>query len=197
MVHEVSHGLVALRNGDDTARRAGRLTFNPLAHVDLLGSVLLPMFCLVSHFPLVGWAKPVPVNSAHLVGRRWALLRVAAAGPGSNLVLSLVAAVAFRLLAGVPAFFPRFQATLLNVLVYAVGVNIFLAFFNLIPVCPLDGSKVLSALLPLKARLRYERHAPYGFLIILTMIAFGLTRTLVAVPSSFAISLLARLGLIW
>ena len=197
MVHEISHGLVALRNGDDTAKRAGRLTFNPLAHVDPLGSVLLPAFCLFTHLPMVGWAKPVPVNPSHLTDRRWALLRVALVGPVSNLALSLTAALLFRLVAGLPAFFPGFQATLLNALLFAVSVNIFLAFFNLVPVYPLDGSKVMSGLLPLKYRLRYERHAPYGVMIILFLISFGLIKVLVMAPSLLALNLLTKLGLIW
>lgn len=197
IVHEISHGLVALRNGDDTALRSGRLTFNPSAHVDPMGTLLLPIFCLISHMPLVGWAKPVPVNPNRLHDRRWAMLRVAAAGPASNLALSLAAALLFRLVAGLPALLPDFQATIRDALLFTVSVNIFLAFFNLVPVHPLDGSKVMSGLLPLQYRIAYERHIPYGFMIIVGLIAFGFVRVLVTAPSVVALDFLIRLGLIW
>ncbi len=197
MIHEVSHGLTALRNGDDTAKRAGRLTFNPAAHVDPLGSVALPLFCLITHLPLVGWAKPVPVNASHLVSRRWALLRVALMGPLSNILLGVAAALMFRLVASLPAFFPQFQATILNALLFAVSVNLFLAFFNLIPIHPLDGSKVLSGLLPTRYRLTYERHVPYGVMIIVMLISFGVVKQLVTTPALLTLNLLAKLGLIW
>ncbi len=197
MVHEVCHGWVALRNGDDTARRAGRLTFNPLAHLDPVGSVLLPLFCLLSRLPLVGWARPVPVDPSRMVRPRWALFRVALVGPVSNLALGLGAALLFRGLASVPAFFPDFQNTCLNVLLFTVSVNLFLAFFNLIPVHPLDGGKVASALLPPRLRDAYERHAPYGVMIIVGLMVLGLTGPLVRAPSAAAMGALARLGLIW
>lgn len=197
MIHEVSHGLVALRNGDDTARRFGRLTFNPLAHIDPLGTIFLPFFCLLFGIPLVGWAKPVPIDPSRLRGRRWAILRVAAAGPLSNLGLSLGSALFFRLVAGLPAFLPQFQRNILNALLFAVSVNLFLAFFNLLPVHPLDGSKVASALLPLDYRLVYERHVPYGFMIIILLISMGFVKPLVTIPSVLTLNLLTRLGLIW
>ncbi|MEK7857936.1 MAG: site-2 protease family protein [Elusimicrobiota bacterium] len=198
MVHEVCHGWVALRNGDDTARRAGRLTFNPIAHVDPVGSVILPLFCYFSQLPMIGWAKPVPIDPARLLGaRRWALFRVALVGPMSNLGLGLCAAIAFRVTAGGLGMFPRFQGTLLNALVFAVSINVFLAFFNLLPVHPLDGSKVMSGLLSARYRRAYERHRPYGTAIIIGLMAFGLLGPLVNFPSRIVFSLLSRLGLIW
>ena len=197
MIHEVSHGLVALRNGDDTARRAGRLTFDPRAHIDPFGTLFLPLMCYTMHLPMLGWAKPVPVNPARLVGRRWAMLRVALMGPLSNLALSLIAAVLFRVIAGVPAFSPHLQGTILNALIFAVTVNIFLAYFNLLPIHPLDGSKVLSGLLPLEWRRLYERHIPYGMIIIVLMISFGAVRHLVTTPSQLTLALLVKAGLIW
>ncbi len=196
MVHEVSHGLVALRNGDDSALRAGRLTFNPAVHIDPLGTVFLPLVCLLAHLPLLGWAKPVPVNPSHLADRRWSLLRVALAGPASNLGLSLGAALLFRLVSGLPSWFPRYQGALLGTLLFTVSVNLFLAFFNLLPVHPLDGSRILSSLLPPRQRLGYESHRPYGFMIILLLIGIGLLRPLVTAPSLLALDLLTRLGLL-
>ncbi|MBI3551001.1 MAG: site-2 protease family protein [Elusimicrobia bacterium] len=197
MVHEVAHGLTALRHGDDTAKRAGRLTFNPLPHIDIMGTVLLPVFCMLSHLPMVGWAKPVPVNPTRLRGRRWGTFRVALAGPVSNLALGLTAAILFRAVASLPPVFPLFQYNLRNALLFAVSVNIFLAFFNLLPVHPLDGGKVMSGLLPLRYRLSYDRHAPYGFMIVVLLVSFGLVNTLVMAPSRLTLELFARLGLIW
>ena len=197
IVHEVSHGWMALRHGDDTARTMGRLSFNPAVHVDPIGTLVLPALCLFQHWPMIGWAKPVPVNPHRLRGGRWPLFLVAAVGPVSNIILSFGAALLFKSIASMPAFFPQFQGTMLNALFFAVSVNIFLAFFNLLPVHPLDGSKVLSSLLPPEARLRYERHIPYGFAIIIALIALGLIRPLITKPSLFALGFLARLGLIW
>ena len=197
MIHEVCHGWIALRNGDDTAKRAGRLTFDPLAHIDPIGTVFLPLLCLYSHLPLIGWAKPVPVNPAQLHGRRWALIRVAAVGPCSNLALSLAAALLFKSVALLPAVFPNFQAILLNALLFTVSINLFLAFFNLIPIHPLDGSKVLGGILSSRLRVLYNRHIPYGTMMIVALMVFGWTGPLVRAPSLLAIKALARLGLIW
>ena len=115
----------------------------------------------------------------------------------SNLGLGLCAAIAFRVTAGGLGMFPRFQGTLLNALVFAVSINVFLAFFNLLPVHPLDGSKVMSGLLSARYRRAYERHRPYGTAIIIGLMAFGLLGPLVNFPSRIVFSLLSRLGLIW
>lgn len=197
MVHEVSHGLVASRQGDQTARDAGRLTLNPGPHIDMLGTVLLPLFCKLVSLPMVGWAKPVPVDAARLAGSRWALLRVALVGPASNIALSFCAALLFKAAGALPGFFPNFQLTVRNALLFAVSINLFLAFFNLIPIHPLDGSKVLGQLLPPRLRERYMRHAPYGFMIIIFLIAMGYLHGLVARPSLAALELYRRMGLIW
>lgn len=197
IVHEVSHGLVALRNGDETARKAGRLTFNPVPHIDLFGTIVLPVLCYASHLPMLGWAKPVPVNPAQLRRPRWSLLRVALIGPASNIALSLAAAFLFRATAWLPAAAAGYQVTLRQALLFAVSINLFLAFFNLIPVHPLDGSKVLGMLLPQRVRRRYDRHRPYGFMIIVLLLSFGLLHMLVLRPSAAALELYRRMGLIW
>jgi Zn-dependent protease len=197
MVHEVTHGIVALRQGDDTAKRAGRLTFNPLPHVDIMGSVLLPIFCLVSHLPLIGWAKPVPVNPTKMRRRRWGTFIVALAGPVSNLVLALGAAVLFRAVASMSFISPEFQKNLLGALLFGVSINVFLAFFNLLPIHPLDGGKVMSGLLPQRYRIRYDRHAPYGFAIILLLVSFGWVNRLVVAPAELTLDLFMKMGLIW
>lgn len=197
MIHEVSHGWVAARHGDPTARQAGRLTLNPIPHIDLFGTVLLPLFCKLISLPMIGWAKPVPVDAQKLAGPRWSLLLVALVGPLANLALSFCAALLFKFTGIVPGFFPNFQLTLRNALLFAVSINLVLAFFNLIPIHPLDGSKVLGQLLPEKARARYMKHAPYGFMIIVFLVAMGYLHSLVAKPSLAALELYRRMGLIW
>jgi Zn-dependent protease len=197
IVHEVAHGWTALRQGDDTAKRAGRLTFSPLPHIDIMGTVLLPVFCALSHLPMVGWAKPVPVNPSRLKNRRWGGLRVALAGPVSNLALSLLAAISFRVVGSLPPYFPQFQQNFMDAMLFAVTINVFLAFFNLLPVHPLDGGKVMSGLLPFKYRVAYDRHAPYGFMIVVLLVSFGVLNSVVMAPSRLTLELFVRLGLIW
>ncbi len=196
MFHEVAHGWTALRYGDDTAQKAGRLSFNPLDHVDPIGSLLLPLICLLTHMPLLGWAKPVPVNPHRLRDPRAAMVKVALVGPLSNIVLAVAAALLLRLAAGLPSLSPSFHLTIMRALGYAIIINLFLAYFNLLPIYPLDGSKVLSGLLPFRYRLTYEKHAPYGFMIILGLIYLGVIRVLVITPAYLTLALLARVGLL-
>lgn len=174
VIHEVSHGVVAERLGDPTARLAGRLTLNPLKHLDPFGSVILPL--LLSLLPggvIFGWAKPVPYDPRNLrhPGRDAAL--VAAAGPVSNLALALVFGLLFQFFSsggGTSAVGELFPALLAQVVI----VNVWLAVFNLVPIPPLDGSKVLFWFLPQGAhefRVLLER---YGFFILLFFIFFGI-----------------------
>lgn len=149
IIHEVSHGYMANALGDPTARLAGRLTLNPVPHIDPLGSLLIPGLLVFSGTPfLIGWAKPVPYNPYNLKNQRWGELLVAGAGPGINIVIALIFALLIQLgiLAGPAA----------EIGFYVVYINILLALFNLIPIPPLDGSKVLMGLLPLNAQLRYQ-----------------------------------------
>jgi Zn-dependent protease len=125
------------------------------------------------------------------------MMRVALMGPVSNIALSFAAALLFRATGALPGFFPNFQATLRNALLFAVSLNLFLAFFNLLPIHPLDGSKVLAQLLPLSARRRYERMAPYGIFIIFGLVSMGIMHALVTRPSLAALELYRRMGLIW
>lgn len=195
--HEYSHGWVAYRHGDDTAALQGRLTFNPLPHIDPVGTVLLPLLCALTRFPMFGWAKPVPVNASRLNHPGRDFVRVALAGPGSNLALVLGAAFLFKATNAWGVFAPGFQEVVSQALRFTIAINLFLAFFNLLPVFPLDGSQILSRLLPWRLRRRYESHYPYGFLIILVLMSAGLLRILVQTPSALAYLVLARLGLIW
>lgn len=148
--HEYAHGWVAFRLGDPTAKMAGRLSFNPLVHMDLLGTVILPLFLLFTSGAFIGWAKPVPYNPFLLKDRRFGSLKVGIAGPLANLVLALVFGLFLRILLNSSIISGVFS--LFSTLPFLVGlfvyINIFLALFNLIPIPPLDGSKIVMDLLP-------------------------------------------------
>ena len=169
ILHEVAHGYTALRLGDPTARDAGRLTLNPIRHVDPFGTIILPLLLLLagSRF-LVGWAKPVPVNPYLLRDPKRGMMLVGAAGPLANIAVVLLSALALRMLSGVlPPLF-------IDLLYYSCSINIILALFNLVPVPPLDGSRVVAGILPPKARAAYNGLARYGFFIILALLYLGL-----------------------
>lgn len=172
IIHEVMHGVAADSLGDPTARYAGRLTLNPIPHLDMFGSIILPILCALTPGGfLFGWAKPVPYNPYNLFrAPRWGEAIVAAAGPASNLALALLGGLLIRL-----QLFPDIA----SVLMYVVAVNISLMVLNLIPVPPLDGSKILSSLLPkslgydaLRDRMEHNPFLGFG-IVILIIIVFG------------------------
>ena len=153
VIHEVSHGYAAQMLGDPTARLAGRLTLNPLKHLDLVGSVLIPAFLVLSGAQILfGWAKPVPYNPYNLSNQRWGEAFVAGAGPATNLLIALV----FGLLIRLGIAFDFASAPLIDLGSFIVYINILLALFNLIPIPPLDGSKVLAFLLPTRLALLFS-----------------------------------------
>jgi Zn-dependent protease len=163
IIHEVSHGYAALLLGDHTAEYEGRLTLNPLKHIDPVGTILLPLLCVImpSGF-FFGWAKPVPYNPYNLRNQKWGEVIVAAAGPLSNIVLALVFGLAVRFIA-LPSAAAAVCATI-------VLVNVSLAVFNLVPVPPLDGSKIITAVLPqgwMKVRQSIERFGFVGVILFL------------------------------
>jgi Zn-dependent protease len=166
-VHEFAHALAAYRLGDSTARLMGRLTFNPVAHFDPLGGILLAVTFIGSGFGF-GWAKPTPVNPNSLEGGRRGEAIVAAAGPISNLILALAAALPLRYLLANPELARQIPFIVIQVLVLFVGINIILMIFNLFPIPPLDGSKVLFALLPPRVAWRWRPILEqYGFILLL------------------------------
>lgn len=188
VLHEYAHGRVAAHYGDDTARLAGRLTLNPLAHIDPFGTILLPLLCLI--FPtgfFIGYAKPVPVNPANLRDPRRHMALVAAAGPGMNLLLAIASAMGLSLILSADptiaeslsargGLVPRhdFVGMLLVPLFWmcmaSIQINVILMVFNLIPIPPLDGGRILMNLLPPRQAETFSRLEPYGMMIIFLLV---------------------------
>ena len=167
IIHEIAHGYVALLNGDATARMLGRITLNPIPHIDPVGSILLPLLLLISQSSfLIGWAKPVPVNPLNFRNFRWGEFAVSAAGPVSNLALAAIFSVLLRLGLGNPG--------LTQLAYYGVSINIILALFNLIPIPPLDGSHILALVLPRELARLYSHLQPVGFFLILILFYTGI-----------------------
>jgi Zn-dependent protease len=175
--HEVAHGYVALLLGDPTAKERKRLSLNPIRHVDPFGTLILPGLLMLSGLPAFGWAKPVPVIKQRLRNPRFGMMAVAAAGPGTNLVLAAIGAVMLGLFyrpfvgmefeTGNPGLGYVFVAYVLQ---QFITINIFLALFNLLPIPPFDGSHILEGLLPKRAALAYERLRPFGFMLLFTLL---------------------------
>jgi Zn-dependent protease len=173
--HEVSHGVVALWCGDDTAKRAGRLTLNPLAHVDPVGSIVLPILMVLSVGRPFGWAKPVPVNVSRLRHPRDQAVLVSLAGPATNIILAAIAGVVFHFVVGPHVLiggqlYTARALDLVSQIAYYFGVvNVILAVFNLIPIPPLDGSALVERLLPASVLPQYYRMR-FGFIIIVLLL---------------------------
>lgn len=198
MLHEISHGWVANAFGDPTARERGRLSLNPIRHVDPIGTLALPLILAVSGAPIFGWAKPVPVVAARMRRPRLHMMIVALAGPGMNLLLALVGAAVFALVRlGDPAPAPLSLFLLVNLLNF-VAINIFLAVFNLLPMPPFDGGHVVEGLLPRRWARRYAKLGRFGFpllivLLVMVPMAFpdaDMVKRLVAPPVEWMIDLL-------
>ncbi len=176
--HEVAHGAMARLLGDHTAEEQGRLTLNPLPHVDPLGTVILPGLLALTHLPVFGWAKPVPVNQWRLRNPRWGMMLVAVAGPGSNLLLAALAAVGLGLFAraGITNSGPAtgtqtgMAAFAVANLVNFLAINLFLALFNLLPIPPFDGSHIFEGLLPRGLARRYAGIRRGGMLLVILLL---------------------------
>lgn len=191
-VHEAAHAWSAERLGDRTARLLGRVSLNPAVHVDPIGTILFPLIAMITGAPLLGWAKPVPVNTMQL-GRNWKekFMAIAAAGPASNLVLAAIGAIALRLVLG-PLGQPT-TAPVVDVLVTAVELNVLLAVFNMVPLPPLDGGNVLAGLLRGNAARVFEQIRPYGFLILYGLMFSGILSTLIGPPRNAIMRVLATI----
>ncbi|MFA6190229.1 MAG: site-2 protease family protein [Candidatus Staskawiczbacteria bacterium] len=171
IIHELAHGSVAYSLGDPTAKYEGRLTLNPLKHLDPFGSIILPLLLFVAGSPfLFGWAKPVPVNPYNFRDKKYGEIKVSIAGPLSNLAIAVFFGLILRF---IPDAIISGNPGIMIALIYVVAINIWLAIFNLIPVPPLDGSWILFSLLP--AKLDYIKNflRQYGVIILILLIVFG------------------------
>jgi Zn-dependent protease len=179
-IHEVAHGYIALRMGDHTAQKAGRLTLNPIKHLDFFGSLLLPLMLKLTGSPIIfGYAKPVPVNFSNLRNVRKSTIYVAAAGVSSNFILAFLSGVLFQILTYYrwlwqTSIFNPFIMDLHSMLFYSALINLILAIFNLIPIPPLDGSKILAMCLPAPLRIQFARLERFGMIIIIFLLLTNL-----------------------
>jgi len=168
VIHEVSHGFMAEYFGDNTARNAGRLTLNPIPHIDIFGSIFLPAILIISHSPFMfGWAKPVPYNPNNLSDRKWGTIAVATAGVLANFLIAIVFGIIIRLSFGM-TLSPNFYFITSAIVI----VNLALAIFNLVPIPPLDGSKILFSFLPERAFSFILAYEQYSLILLLVFIVF-------------------------
>jgi Zn-dependent protease len=200
VVHENAHGVAAERYGDPTARESGRITMNPLPHIDPIGSILLPAMAFLSSIPFIGWAKPVPVNSANLKNPLVHNAYVAAAGPASNFMLAILGTVLYIIVLLAYKHMPGLQAGGENSLLFfrafcgsMIQINCVLGVFNLIPIPPLDGHWILFRYLPPQGATILAAMRPYGFFILILLLWTGVLGLIIRLPLNLIYGNLYRL----
>jgi Zn-dependent protease len=184
-IHEAAHAWTADRLGDPTARLLGRVSLNPVVHIDPIGTILLPLIAAYSGLPIIGWAKPVPVNISRLRHHRRDFMIVAAAGPISNFLQALILAAVFRII-----YDPTDVDLVPAILRLGVETNLLLAFFNLIPIPPLDGGNVLAGLVPEGAARVLDQIRQFGFIALYALMLTGYLSALILPPTEFFLRLL-------
>jgi Zn-dependent protease len=197
-VHELAHAYIALRYGDPTAKLAGRITLNPISHLDPYGTLALILSSMAGMG--IGWARPVPVDPRYLRDPRKDMIWVSLGGPAANisvaLILSIVLHIILLVFQGKPVGpTTRFVVEpLVSMLVFGVQINIVLAIFNLLPIPPLDGSSILSGLLPRDMAMKYEEIEPYGFMILLLLIITGALHYIIVPPVKYLMGFMMSLA---
>lgn len=192
IVHEVAHGYVAYRCGDNTAKLLGRLTLNPIPHIDIFGSIILPLFLMLFHAPVFGWAKPVPVNSRVFKNYKRDIILVSIAGVTANFLLAVIAAVLMFVIRMTLTNEMSVLVSVYHILQYVVVINVVLGVLNLIPIPPLDGSRVFFFLLPKNIAYQYARLEPYGFFIIFGLLIIGVLDKILIPIINFIITILVK-----
>ena len=188
-IHEAAHAWSADRLGDSTARRLGRVSFNPMVHVDPIGTILFPLIALTTGLPILGWAKPVPVNVQQL-GPSWKqkFMAIAAAGPASNILIAVVCSIALRVMEASASEGGGAVGLAGAVLVMAIRLNVLLAVFNMLPIPPLDGGNVVAGLLHGRAAQAFDGLRAYGFIILYALMFSGILWQLITPPEEFFLS---------
>ncbi|MDO4640286.1 MAG: site-2 protease family protein [Neisseria sp.] len=176
-VHEAAHGYAARYWGDRTAEQLGRLTLNPLAHIDLVGTIIVPLIMFTVTPFLFGWAKPVPIIPRNFRNIRMGLRIVAFAGPLSNLIMAFGWGIALAAAAWVP---DNFQEAMSGMAIYGVSINVSLFVLNMLPILPLDGGRIIDSFLPTRASIKFHKIEPYGTWILLILLATGLLGIIMA-----------------
>jgi Zn-dependent protease len=191
-IHEAAHGWMANRFGDPTAKLQGRITLNPIAHIDLVGTIIFPLMLIMMGAPVFGWAKPVMVNPYNLRNPKRDHMYIAASGPLSNIFAGIAAIILFILLKRVGVVDLVNPGIITLLLFYLIIINIFLAIFNLIPIPPLDGSGIIEGILKGEALEWYQKIRPYGFIILILIIYAGVLDIIARPILSMVMNLLVQ-----